>query len=64
MTVLLMSFSGSVQFASTVTVRGAFPLVLESCVEHVGGELIAGPTTTVWLADPVPPAESVAVNTT
>jgi len=33
-------------------------------VEHVGGALSAGPTTTVWLADPVPPAESVAVNTT
>jgi hypothetical protein len=59
-----MSFSGSVQFAWTVTVRGTFPLVLESCMEQVGGTLLAGPTTTVWLADPVPPAESVAVNTT
>src|SRR5207244_1350782 len=62
-TVLTMSFSGSVQLPLAVTLRGTGPLAGATVSAQVGGTF-GLLTVTVWDADPVSPAESVAVNVT
>ena len=56
-----MSFSGSLQFPFALTVRGIGPLPGATLNAQVGGTF-GLPTATVWDANPVLPAESVAVN--
>ena len=62
-TSLTMSFSGSVQLPVAVTASGAGPLFGATWSVHEGGTF-GLPTVTVWDAEPVFPAESVAVNVT
>ena len=47
----------------TDATSGTWPEFVETVIEQCGGALTPLPTTTVWVADPVPLAESVAVST-
>jgi hypothetical protein len=59
-----MSFSGSVQLPLALTVSGAGPELGATLSAHVGGWFCVLCASTFCVAEPVRPAESVAVTVT